>query len=214
GGAVRGARAARLGPQASAPNPLGGAFATPPPVTHAGPAPCGGPGIPTPAPGNFDRQSVSMRQEIRVNFTGETTLDNGVTVGVLVGLNGESVAKSGSTTQVDRAYADFEGKFGMIRIGEADSALSTDCVGDPGIVTSNFGVNSPWESYSDVGFAQSRNQTFGANSVTRSGGGYFSTFGVAPAGSIGTCYGTESKGNKIIYFSPSFGGFTFGLSFT
>jgi hypothetical protein len=36
-----------------------------------------------------------MRQEIRVNFTGETTLDNGVTVGILVGLNGENVAKSG-----------------------------------------------------------------------------------------------------------------------
>jgi hypothetical protein len=35
--------------------------------------------------GNFDRQAVSMRQQIRVNFTGKTTLDNGMTVGVLVG---------------------------------------------------------------------------------------------------------------------------------
>ena len=52
--------------------------------------------------GSFDRQNVSMRQEIRVNFTGQTTLDNGITVGVLVGLNGESVAKSGSSTQVNR----------------------------------------------------------------------------------------------------------------
>jgi outer membrane protein OmpU len=34
---------------------------------------------------SFGRQDVSMRQEIRVNFTGETTLDNGITVGVLVG---------------------------------------------------------------------------------------------------------------------------------
>ena len=44
--------------------------------------------------------------------------------------------------------------------------------------------------------------------------GYFSTFGVAPMGSIGTCFGIEGKGNKIMYFSPSFGGLTFGVSFT
>jgi len=28
-------------------------------------------------------------------------------------------------------------------------------------------------------------------------------------GSIGTCFGIDLKGNKIIYFSPDFGGFTF-----
>ncbi len=164
--------------------------------------------------GNFDRQAVSMRQEIRINFTGQTTLDNGITVGVLVGLNGENVAKSGSTTQVNRAYADFSGKFGLVRVGEANSALVTDCVVDPGNVTSNFGVNSPNESFSDVGYAQVRNQTAGTANVANSPGGYFSTFGVAPMGSIGTCFGIEGKGNKIMYFSPSFGGLTFGVSFT
>ena len=102
---------------------------------------------------SFGRQDVSMRQEIRINFTGQTTLDNGITVGVLVGLNGENVAKSGSTTQVNRAYADFSGKFGLVRVGEANSALVTDCVVDPGNVTSNFGVNSPNESFSNVGLS-------------------------------------------------------------
>ena len=164
--------------------------------------------------GNFDRQAVSMRQEIRINFTGQTTLDNGITVGVLVGLNGENVAKSGSTTQVNRAYADFSGKFGLVRVGEANSALVTDCVVDPGNVTSNFGVNSPNESFSDVGFAQVRNQATGHRQCQQLAGGYFSTFGVAPMGSIGTCFGIEGKGNKVMYFSPSFGGLTFGVSFT
>src|SRR5215469_3347540 len=163
--------------------------------------------------GNFDRQNVSMRQEIRVNFTGQTTLDNGITVGVLVGLNGENVAKSGSTTQVNRAYADFSGKFGLVRVGEATGALGTDCVGDPGNVTSNFGVNSPNESYSNVGYAQRRNQFLGTANVANTGARYHSTFGVAPMGSIGTCFGIESKGNKVQYYSPSFGGFTFGVSF-
>src|SRR5215470_9467126 len=187
-------------------NSLGGTFGNSPTNKGAGGTTFG--------LGNFDRQAVSMRQEIRVNFTGQTTLDNGITVGVLVGLNGQNVAKSGSTTQVNRAYADFSGKFGLVRVGEANSALVTDCVGDPGNVTSNFGVNSPNESFSNVGFAQRRNQFLGTANVSNGAGAYFSTFGVAPMGSIGTCYGIEGKGNKIMYFSPSFGGLTFGVSFT
>jgi outer membrane protein OmpU len=200
-------------------NAIGGSFGNGPTSQNlAGTgalAPTGGnPGVTTAGLGNFDRQAVSMRQEIRVNFTGQTTLDNGITVGVLVGLNGENVAKSGSTTQVNRAYADFSGKFGLVRVGEANSALVTDCVVDPGNVTSNFGVNSPNESFSDVGFAQGRNPTTGFVNVSNSAAGYFSTFGVAPMGSIGTCFGIEGKGNKAMYFSPSFGGLTFGISFT
>ena len=156
--------------------------------------------------GRFNHQAVSMRQEIRVNFTGKTTLDNGITVGVLVGLNGENVAKAGSTTQINRAYADFSGKFGMVRIGEANSALLTECVVDPGNVTSNFGVNSPNESFSNVG-----------KSIIQSPLGKLKNTAFGPSGpmaSIGTCYGLEGKGNKLMYFSPSFGGFTFGVSFT
>src|SRR5215470_19841965 len=187
-------------------NSLGGTFGNSPTNKGAGGTTFG--------LGNFDRQAVSMRQEIRVNFTGQTTLDNGITVGVLVGFNGQNVAKSGGTTQVNRAYADFSGKFGLVRVGEANSALVTDCVGDPGNVTSNFGVNSPNESFSDVGYHQTRNQTTGVANVSNSAAGYFSTFGVAPMGSIGTCFGIESKGNKIMYFSPDFGGLTFGISFT
>ncbi len=165
----------------------------------------GGPGVTTAGLGNFDYQTVSMRQEIRVNFTGKTTLDNGITVGVLVGLNGENVGKANSTTQINRAYADFSGKFGMVRIGEANSALQTDCVGDPGNVTANFGVNSPNESYSDVGKSVKRNQNIGS-AVPK-------TIGVGPIGTIGTCLGIENKGNKVMYFSPSIDGFTFAASF-
>jgi predicted porin len=191
-------------------NAIGGSFGNGPTTQ----TPTTGGGFSTAGLGNFDRQAVSMRQEIRVNFTGQTTLDNGITVGVLVGLNGENVAKSGSTTQVNRAYADFSGKFGLVRVGEANSALVTDCVVDPGNVTSNFGVNSPNESFSDVGFAQIRNKGTQTANVSNGPAPYFSTFGVAPMGSIGTCYGIESKGNKVMYFSPSFGGLTFGVSFT
>jgi outer membrane protein OmpU len=191
-------------------NSIGSSFGNGPTTQFLGTAG----GVTTAGLGNFDRQAVSMRQEIRVNFTGQTQLDNGITVSVLVGLNGENVMKSDSDEQFDRAYADFSGKFGLIRVGEANGALVTDCITDPGNVTSNFGVNSPSESYSNVGFAQARNQTLGTATVSNSPVGYFSTFGVAPMGSIGTCFGIEDKGNKIQYFTPDFAGLTFGISFT
>jgi hypothetical protein len=38
--------------------------------------------------GDFGRSSSGFRQEIRIDFTGQTTLDNGLTVGLLVGLDG------------------------------------------------------------------------------------------------------------------------------
>jgi outer membrane protein OmpU len=196
-------------------NSIGGTWGRPPATQHLVTSGGAVTSISTAGLGNFDRQSVSMRQEIRVNFTGETTLDNGITVRVLVGLNGENVAKSNNTLQIDRAYADFSGKFGLVRIGEANGALTTDCVTDPGNVTANFGVNSPNESYSNVGYAQRRNQQLQTANVSNSGAGYFSTFGVGPVGSIGTCYGIiEGKGNKIQYYSPTIGGFNFGISFT
>jgi outer membrane protein OmpU len=198
-------------------NSIGSSFGRAPTTQHFGTGPiatANGFGITTAGLGNFDRQAVSMRQEIRVNFTGETTLDNGITVGVLIGMNGENVAKSDDDEQFDRAYADFKGKFGLVRIGEDDGALGTDCITDPGNVTENFGVNSPSQSYSNVGFAQARNRTTGIADVSNSPAGYFSTFGVAPMGSIGTCFGIEEKGNKISYFSPDIGGLTFGISFT
>lgn len=213
-GEVSAASGLKLGITGFYRNSIGGSFGNSPTTKFPGTGPLAqGAGVTTAGLGNFDRQNVSMRQEIRVNFTGETTLDNGITVGVLVGFDGESVAKSGSTTQVERAYGEFSGKFGMIRIGEAYSALSTDCILDPGNVTSSFGVNSPAESLSNVGFAQQRNQFTGAANVSNAPGAYHSTFGVAPVGSIGTCYGVDSRGNKIIYFSPEFGGFSFGVSY-
>jgi predicted porin len=156
--------------------------------------------------GDNNRTTAAMRQEIRINFSGSTLLDNGITVGVLVGLNGENVQKSGSLDQIYNSYAYFNGTFGQIRIGETDSALVTNCVLDPGNVTWNFGVNSPWESYSNVGRAAGPVTTPATQGI-----GF--TFGVSPIGSVGTCYGIEYQANKIMYFSPMIGGFSFAASF-
>ncbi len=161
--------------------------------------------------GDFGRTSEGFRQEIRINFKGDTTFDNGLTVAVLVGINPGSTNANTTETRLNRAYVDFRGKYGDVRFGQANSALLTDCVADPGNVTSNFGVNSP-----NVAFANGAKGVFAGHTP---GGGVTTpvtglTVGVAPFGSIGTCFGIENRGTKIAYFSPSFGGFTFGVSYS
>ncbi len=154
--------------------------------------------------GDWGRDNVAFRQEIRVNFTGSTTLDNGITFGVLVGLNaGGGETKGGKTNvpaRINRAYMDVSGKFGQIRFGDANSAYQSMCVLDPGNVTANFGLNSPNESFSNAGkFA---------------GPGTAGTFMPTSIAGAGTCYGVETRTTKIIYFSPTFGGFNFAVSFS
>jgi outer membrane protein OmpU len=160
------------------------------------------PGDPETGAGLAGRNSFAFRQEVRVNFTGSTTLDNGITVGVLVGINagGGNNVTSNSTTRTNRAYMDISGKFGQIRFGDANSAYQSMCVGDPGNVTANFGLNSPNESFGNAG------KSIINGAIT----GYMPT-GISGAG---TCFGLETRSTKLIYFSPTFGGFNFGISFT
>ena len=152
--------------------------------------------------GQSGRNNVTFRQEVRVNFTGSTTLDNGITVDVLVGLNAGGHNAAGVTNapaRINRAYMDLSGKFGQVRFGDANSAFQSMCVGDPGNVTANFGLNSPNESFSNAGHRQV--------------GGTLSTYMPTAITGAGTCFGLETRSTKIIYFSPTFGGFNFAVSF-
>jgi outer membrane protein OmpU len=152
--------------------------------------------------GLYGRNNVAFRQEVRVNFTGSTTLDNGITVGVLVGLNagGGNSVTSNASARINRAYMDLSGKFGQIRFGDANSAYQSMCVGDPGNVTANFGLNSPNESFGNAGFF-------------KTDGGALATYMPTTISGAGTCFGLETRSTKLIYFSPTFGGFNFAVSF-
>jgi len=164
--------------------------------------------------GDWGRQTVSFRQEVRVNFTGSTTLDNGITVGVLVGLNagGHYQSSSNVTARINRAYMDLSGKFGQFRFGDANSAFQSMCVGDPGNVTANFGLNSPNESFSNVGRYSVGHGLFGAagTAAATGDGGLWLPTAISGAG---TCFGLETRSTKLIYFSPTFGGFNFAVSY-
>ena len=87
-------------------------------------------------PGN-ETNTDNFFSDAEVYFSGETTLDNGLTVGAMIQLEGET-----SGDQIDEAYVYWSGGFGEVRIGSDDDALSASCVFPPG-GTGNFSAFSP-----------------------------------------------------------------------
>ena len=124
-----------------------------------------------------------FKQDVEVYFLGETTLENGLTVGARIELEGQT-----SADQIDAVFAYFSGGFGEVRFGDTFEALAQLCYTVPS-ASSIFGADSPIFNFSNAGIV-----------------GY--------SGTNGTCYGIDDKSTKIVYFSPSFGGFQFAASFT
>ncbi len=149
--------------------------------------------------GDFGRTSGGFRQEVRINFKGDFTLPDGITVSALIGINPGGANNVGA--QLNRAYADFKGQYGDLRFGQGDAmdAVKQDCVYDPGNVTSNFGINSANQDFTNAGLAN-----FGSNVVG------VATFETAAA----TCLTFTQKGTAIAYFSPAFAGFTLAVTYT
>jgi hypothetical protein len=82
-----------------------------------------------------------------VHFKGETTLDNGLTVGARVELEGENAAD-----QIDQSYVYWQGGFGRFQVGSQDKSIANYCLLPPG-GTSNFSAYSPnaWGSNDPIG---------------------------------------------------------------
>jgi len=128
--------------------------------------------------------------DAEIHFSGETTLDNGLTVGARVELEGET-----DNDQIDEAWVYFSGGFGEVRVGSDDDALAGACLLPPG-GTGNFSAFSP-------------NQ-WGANNAGITGAG------VVALTSNTACTGVDDRSDaqKIIYITPNFGGFQLTASYT
>jgi hypothetical protein len=136
-----------------------------------------------------ERNTDGFFNDAEVHFTGSTVLDNGLEVGARVELEGEN-----DNDQIDEAWVYFSGGFGEVRIGSQDDALVGACLLPPG-GTANFSAFSP-------------NQ-WGANNDA------FAT-GFPALTSNAACIGVDDKedAQKIVYITPSFGGFQLALSYT
>jgi outer membrane protein OmpU len=85
-----------------------------------------------------DHRNVdAVKHDAEVYFSGETTLDNGLTLGARIELEGENDAD-----QIDKSYLFWSGGFGEVRIGSQNDALENQCPTPPG-GTANFSAFSP-----------------------------------------------------------------------
>jgi outer membrane protein OmpU len=65
-----------------------------------------------------DTQSVDILRQTEVHFGGETTLDNGLTVGAQI----EAFADGGESFDIDESYVYMAGSWGRINFGDEDGA--------------------------------------------------------------------------------------------
>jgi outer membrane protein OmpU len=88
-----------------------------------------------------------FKQDVEVYFLGETVLDNGLTVGARVELEGQT-----SGDQIDAVFAYFSGGFGEIRFGDTGEAMAQLCYLVPS-ASAIFGADSPNFNFSNAGIA-------------------------------------------------------------
>ncbi len=94
------------------------------------------------------RNTDAIKHNGEVWFKGETTLDNGLTVGAQVELEAED-----SDDQIDQSYVYWQGGFGRFQVGSQDKAIANYCLLPPG-GTANFSAFSPdatWGSNDPIG---------------------------------------------------------------
>jgi hypothetical protein len=103
-------------------------------------------------------RSDSIGQQIEVYFSGEATLDNGLSVGARIELEGQTRGD-----QIDAAYAYFSGGFGDFTIGDRGDALSTLCYIIPR-AAHLFGAESPdfsWDNSGVFGYGRTNGTCYG-----------------------------------------------------
>lgn len=135
-----------------------------------------------------DVNSFDIIRDTELHFGGETTLDNGLTVGFHSEVLADTVS---SDTKVQESYAYFSGDWGRVNFGSEDGAAYLLQVAAPSADTNFDGVR---QNVNPVRFASMNAATNNAsleydNAIT----GY---------------------SDKVTYLSPIFSGFQVGLSFT
>ncbi|WP_343561264.1 porin [Kiloniella sp. b19] len=133
----------------------------------------------------------STNSEIHLNY--QTTADNGLTYGFKIELETDQ----GNNNNVDENYIFVSGDFGKIELGDDDAA------------SEDFDINGT----SGFTFGQLNNATGAAPDED-----FLSLLGDNTVASIGVRTSTElaidsSDDTKISYFTPSFGGFSAGVSY-
>jgi outer membrane protein OmpU len=145
-----------------------------------------------------NRHRDAIKQDNIIRFDGAAKLDNGLTVAASVQMRALNTntnqnnspnnanGTAGGTDQIKRVYALIRGNFGEVRIGDDDSARRQLALAAPE-AGNLFGSNSPVISFS--------NNPVGTNSTMLPLEG-------------------NRRTSKLLYFTPTMGGFSFAVSYS
>lgn len=156
-------------------------------------------------------RSFDFRKETEVHFNGETTLDNGLTVGGHVELNADRAIdddanneSDGADGRIEESYLYLSGGWGRVNFGEEDGAAYLLQVAAPSADDNIDGLRPDINSFdlsSMVGGT--------TGDVT---GGLGST--VTDGNVLNYANDATGYANKLTYITPLFAGFQAGASFT
>jgi len=130
--------------------------------------------------------SHSLGHDVELTVSGSTTLDNGITAGISAQIEGNGAAANSAA--MDERHIFFSGSFGQIQVGNIESARQQMTNFAPGGSGVGFGINSAVFVFGNMGSI--------GNIRTYNDG-------------IG-----DEDNMKLVYFSPTFNGFRFGVSYS
>lgn len=142
-----------------------------------------------------ETREIDIVRDTEVHFGGETTLDNGLTVGAQV----EAKAQSGADFTVDESYAYFSGTWGRVNFGEEDGAAYLLQVAAPSADDNIDGVR---QFVNPINYDNLRGN---ANFALSTGG---------LGGALDYANDFARGDDKITYLTPVFSGFQAGASYT
>ena len=134
--------------------------------------------------------SMNIRKETEIHFTGETTLDSGLTVGVHV----EADVDVDDAFATEEAYMYLSGGWGRVNFGEEDGAGYLLQVAAPSADSNIDGLRQYISTYNLTGNAAGANNANGRLDYDM----------VSPASNVN---------NKVTYMTPVFNGFQAGASY-
>ncbi len=145
-----------------------------------------------------ETNEFDMIRNTEIHFTGESTLDNGLTVGFHL----ETTADGGDSFTVDESYAYFSGGWGRLNLGAEDGAGYLLQVAAPSADENIDGIRQ---------FVSPVNYTLLAAGIAAN-----PTVTATGANGLGLDYDMDptQKSDKITYLTPIMGGFQAGASFT
>lgn len=150
-------------------------------------------------------QDFDMVRDAEFHFTGETTLDNGLTVGFHAEVEADDGPAAAESFNVEESYAYFSGAWGRVNVGAEDGAAFLLQVAAPSADANIDGVRHTIQPFNNTAFLDGNDAgaVTDANGVTQN-----------LTGDLDYDQDISGQADKITYMTPVFNGFQAGFTYS